>query len=712
MYSVNIFWSGIIALYVAWAVPCRTSDTPVANGFDPDAGHVMPYPYRLSDAGGKTIRLGAGQWQSDAPLPLGFVARKQQNVLLGKAATRQAATDGDLDTPIDVRAPRGKAVFRLDLDGPRHLWRVYVKVGAQAPVSIAIDGRKPLTIRAEQSYQWLPLEVGDEVRTIEMTSSRHFQVFELAALSAPPSIGITIDLGRAREVGSIYLQSQQNLSGIGLATSEGADTWDTVEIEAAGTSSSKALRMTPRTARYWRLYLPVGTKDWTKASLASLRLYDRHGPYGAPPPPSARTPTLRALLGVNGYWGWGANQYSYLQAPGGGPDRYAPVASYARNYHDLTWDITDPDERIDFGRMAERGTPANAWLDWDKEYRRWQRAGLPVQASLQFQRFEPGQWDRPYESAYAYGYAYARHFGPTYGNGLVDRVEVGNEPWHYPAALYRRILDGMSAGLKAGDAALPVVPCALQASDPTAETAFFKNYIGARVEPPVLARLDGLNAHAYSYVPDFFGRSRAVGPAHPLSTFGEVKNMLRWRDANAPGQPVYLSEWGYDYPGPGSDCTHPVCVSADTAVAYALRTLFYGQRLGLKRLTWYYFADEEKPSGLYTRSGLTEERATDFRPKAVFVAFAQLLDRLGDARLFRVVKESAAQVQYELSVDGRTATHLVTWSPVDETSVGAAVGTYAIDRAYAWRNGKLTAVPHPGEPLRFGLQPTIYVLKK
>ena len=710
IYLPSFFACGFFLLAQCWT----GSDEEVA-GFDPNAGYVAPYAMQLANAEGKEIRLDRGSWQSEAMLPQGFVDQPTQNVLLGLRNRLDAAvTDGSLDTPIEVREDEtGKARYRLEWPESRELWRIYVKVGAKTPVELTIGGRRPVTLKPEQSYQWIPLALRARTDYIELQSAQRFQIFEIAALAAPPTTYVQVDLGSPKEIGSVYARSRTGAAGGYVETSIDRKEWREAKGIQCGTQQLTAFSFNPVKARYLRLHLPLAETDWAKTDLQSLRLYDRHGPYGPPPPAPVRTPTLRELLGVNGYWGWGGNAYSHLQAPGSGPDRYVPVAGHARNYHDMTWDVTDPDERIDFGRMVTKGTPANEWLDWDKEYTRWRAAGLPIQASLQFQRFEPGQWTTPYESAYAYGFAYARHFGPTHGNGLIDRVEVGNEPWHYPAKLYRTILDGMSAGLKAGDPALPVLPCALQAADPEAETAFFQNYIGARLPAALTERLDGLNAHAYSYAPDFFGRAGAVGPAHPLSTFGEVKNLLRWRDANMPGKPVYLSEWGYDYPGPTSACTHAVCVSPDTAVAYALHTLFYGQRLGLERLTWYYFADEEKPSGLYTRSGLTEEKANDFRRKAVFTAFEQVLDLLGNARLLRVVRESNAQYLYELSTDGRTATHLVSWSPINRTSFQSKeVHGYRIRMGYRWRDGAIRPIDRFSGGIGSGLQPVIYELEK
>ena len=119
--------------------------------------------------------------------------------------------------------------------------------------------------------------------------------------------------------------------------------------------------------------------------------------------------------------------------------------------------MSDPDNPPHFEEMSlGHGTEAQWWLDWDWEYAGWNSAGLEVQVSIQFiaDQFPRETFDDPYNSAYNYGFAFARHFGPTHGTGNVHVLEVGNEPWMsghgYPdPAFYREVLLGMAEGVKA-----------------------------------------------------------------------------------------------------------------------------------------------------------------------------------------------------------------------------------------------------------------------
>ena len=58
--------------------------------------------------------------------------------------------------------------------------------------------------------------------------------------------------------------------------------------------------------------------------------WDEWGKYGRPAPPSANAASFRALLGVNGIWGWGTNGFSSSLNGSYGPGRFAGAASHAR----------------------------------------------------------------------------------------------------------------------------------------------------------------------------------------------------------------------------------------------------------------------------------------------------------------------------------------------------------------------------------------------
>ena len=664
--------------------------------WDADAGLVPSYT-----AGAKILatsnKAEAGKvldddlstaWQSDAPLPEGFIKRADQNIFLKRGASLircpacvdgEKMMDGDLSTSSLTRIA-GKGGITIDLGRNHALFSVSLKCQVKAPVEVKFVDETGLTVSLgtygiADNFQLKRWEIpGGKATFLALESTADFEVFEIAALADLPKESITLDFGEMRPVGTIYTRhwaGDNAASSTKIFLSKDRQNWteaaspDPLALHVLITNISPEIQ-----ARYLKIEHILQARDWNKVFLWEVKAYDRNGHYGPRPPDEMGHTKIREMLGVNGYWSWGTDQYSDLLAPNGGPYCYRPVASHARNYHDMTWDLKSPADAIDFKKMAEgKGTPANDWLNWDREYKAWTDAGLNVQASLQFYRFDPGMWKNPRQEAKNYAQAFTRHFGPRQGNGYICTIEAGNEPWAYPAGVYREILQGMAEGAAAGDADIEVFPCALQAADPSAETqGIFKNYIGARISPEAAQLLDGINIHAYSYVTNLKGRRQAVYPEHPNSTFWEILNAIRWRDRNMPGKKIYLSEWGWDGSGGGEDCTHDECVSEHAAAVYAVRAALIAARLGLDRATWFYYANDKTGSSLYTRSGLTGSSNTRFQKKQVFFALESLVKRVGSRMFHSVVREDETAWMYLLCDETGKVTQLVAWRPADGNS--------------------------------------------
>ncbi|MBK8567367.1 MAG: discoidin domain-containing protein [Saprospiraceae bacterium] len=210
------------------------------------------------------------------------------------------------------------------------------------------------------------------------------------------SENVTIDFGQVRPVGQIHSRHWAGEAGTATATqiylSTDGQQWQNI-VALDPTALHTVVTILPKeiTARYLRLVHTLVARDWNKAYIWEVKAYDRFGPYGQKPTPVQGHTTIREMLGVNGYWSFGTDQYSDLLAPDGGPFRFKPVASHLRNYHDMTWDLKSPNDPIDFEKMSKGGgTPATEWLNWDREQglarRRWhERAGelaiLPLQGN-------------------------------------------------------------------------------------------------------------------------------------------------------------------------------------------------------------------------------------------------------------------------------------------------------------------------------------------
>ena len=673
--------------------------------FDPDAGLVRPYSHGaklVSSSAEANVRLAfdglpGTQWQSDAALPYGYLSSKTQNLLAGKvlgSGALAAATDGDTDTPVVLAAGQSYSLL-LNGDSLRH---VSFKTGAQLQLSLRLKSSEGTWTQLGSNegvaaYQVHTLTLPQSLAAHELevqVGNLGGQLFELGALGTLVSEYAGYVRDDLHRVGQVWLRSDPLQGAVAQTcleyTTDGEHWRELRRLDVGSTvfypivlDEVIELRGMRIAHRYAPSRAPQGG-NWQKVSVWELATYDEYGPYGRPPRGAPQgSPSIAQLLGVNGLWGWGYNQYSDLLPDSIGPERYGAVFAQARNYHNIDWDISAPGDHPEYEAMAlGGGTKAMDWLDWDREYAAWRKAGLRPNLTVRLANFDAAAWSDPYAQAKLWAKDFGEHFAP----GTLGTVEIGNEPWSYSPELYRKLLTGALDGLRAGNFNAReggVLPCALQATDPAMEqTDVLRNYIGARLTAEHVEQLAGLNSHAYSYVRASDGVRRAVAPEHPASSFRETINMVRWRDHNAPGLPIYLTEFGYDSPGgPGSaNCQHTECVPALAASAYTLRSILMASRLGLARTDYFFYADTEG-AGLFTRSGLTTRIAEGAQAKPVWQGIERLTATLGKYRVGEVLHEGTDYYLYRLeAVEAQESGEqplLVGWvpGPVDEQGQGA-----------------------------------------
>ena len=619
-------------------------------------------------------------WSSNAILPDGFITNPNSNILLNNShwfdlKNSKEICDGDLNNASFIAEKDG--ISSIICQFPEHKFLQFLSLKLQAKMQVEVyvilgNGERLLggIYKIEENFQLKRWSFRKEVKAIQLISSAPFSVFEMAALGENPKEVVIVDLLEKRKVGRIVTKNYSGGNTIKESkyfVSNDQQNWEEIGALKGEFSFPFTYRLPgEQEGRYFKVEMILEEKDWLKPSVFEIEVYDKYGPYG-PMPTASRSPSsLKEMLGVNGYWGWGHNSYSSMLKSGQGADLYQPLSSHARNYHDLSWDLQFPDQPIDFSKMATNGTPAKEWLDWDREYKSWVDSGMEIQATIQFYRFKDKEWKTPYQSAYKYGYAYAKHFGSAQGNGYVCAMEVGNEPWQYDAKIYRQILLGMSKGAKAADPNMEIFPCALQATNPHAEkNGPFKNYIGDRIPKEAIPYLDGINLHAYSYLLDENGKRKSTYPEHQSSTFWEVLNAIEWRNQNMPNKKIYLTEWGYDGDGGGENCIHSECLEEAAVANYSLRTLLICSRLGLDRATWYFFADSEEQSSLFTRSGLTGSKRTNFKKKEVYYVLENLIAKYGELHFSAVLQETSKGWVYLFEDKKRTKKYLIAWMPID-----------------------------------------------
>lgn len=326
-------------------------------------------------------------------------------------------------------------------------------------------------------------------------------------------------------------------------------------------------------------------------------------------------PLLRDFMGINGH----TIQFR--------PELYSKICRLARDYHGFDWDVGDDTAyKLDFPFARNR-------VNWNDVYGSWKKHGFETDVCVMFKSTKPETWVDLPRDAGRYGEEFARFFGPTRGNGFVSSVEIGNEPGNYDDETYRALLENMARGLRAGDPAITILPCNLTTGESGEYAKSVKCIEG-------LEKLyDALNIHVYAFE-EAWPVWRRVRPEEPSIKFlKEVRDLQAWRDANAPGKPVWITEFGWDActkrPPPGGDMAKFEDVSDEDQARYLVRAFLVFARMGIERAYIFFFNDADEPS-LFACSGVTR----NYEPKPGFHSVAFLYRELGAYRFSRVVEES------------------------------------------------------------------------
>jgi hypothetical protein len=629
---------------------------------------------------------------------------------------------------------------------------------------------------SRQNYNVQRLIITDtayqNVKKIRIYSKSGMNLYEVAATNLQE--WVTVDFGTPKSLSAIiskywsgytatdkYVQKTEILAGNHVDSLYLIDT-----LPLSGITTFGKVLPSPITVRYLRFVHTLVTgsiADYRTVSFYEVDAYDQYGIYGAPPTPQVNNVKMRDFVGVNTVLGWERKTYiSYtkcwvdsLRLPDNsgyirkgldqGPRRFKRLGDWARNYHFLAWDVkgSDPDSAILFpiryDKMADTiTTPAvmapteqycgtlstgllkENWLNWDHDYRYWRREGLKLHGAINFDDLQIDNvgnesiWNNHQLAADSIGSQYARHFGPKpIGNGMIDVMEVGNEPWRTSAGNYAKILRGMVAGAKRANPSTKVIPCALQAAIKRNDNSTFwlKNYIGTRIPQTLADSLDGLNTHLYSYLTQPNGSEVGTYPEHPESSFREILNFVRWRNTNMPTKPVYVTEYGWDSGPKGNTvngCNFSECVDTTSHAYYNVRGTLMLARYGVARAIAYFHANNNSAyrntptdtlifsNQKFTRSGLeyryyshdknntdnqnyTNQWLASYIPKRAFYAMEEMKTILGDVSFLSMAKEDDnAYVYYFGDAKTGTVTHVAAWRPIDGTNTTTTTTTVTL----------------------------------
>ncbi|HCE42337.1 MAG TPA: hypothetical protein DET40_02170 [Lentisphaeria bacterium] len=349
------------------------------------------------------------------------------------------------------------------------------------------------------------------------------------------------------------------------------------------------------------------------------------------------------------------------------PKLYAPVTRMVRDYHPYMWDVDDkPGTATSFPMAKHIGWKDDSgkfrsWnrkVDWKELYGEWVKMGYDIDATIQIEAVAYKDWPDRQKNLTEYGKAFAGYFGPSHAN-LVTSAEIGNEPAgnkKYTPEQYKEVFRIMARALREGDPKLKIVSCAVQAGKADGYCQPIDVLKGES------ALYDVINLHQYALLKGWPSFERTF-PEDPRFRFiGILEDAIAWRDQNAPGKPLWLTEFGYDasskQPAPNNkdwkDCT-------DLQQAqWIVRSFLALSAIDIERAYLYFFNDGDSPS-FHASSGITR----NLEPKMSYWAMAHLYQSLGDYRLNATIEKDAKGAYVFEFVNGKDPKKLiwVAWSP-------------------------------------------------
>ncbi len=358
--------------------------------------------------------------------------------------------------------------------------------------------------------------------------------------------------------------------------------------------------------------------------------------------PGEAAPLMRDFIGINGH----TVQFK--------PELYRPVCGLVRDYHPVEWDLGKNTAELPSFPFAKNR------VDWSQVYGSWRAQGWNIDACLMFESVTRADWKNFAADAKSYGKAFAQEFGPSGKRKLVNSVGIGNEPGKWSDADYTILFRAMAEGIRAGDPNLKIVTCNLT----TGKSGDYEKSVECIAKSPEL--FDVLNIHTYAQLEGWptWHRSFPEDPKLP-HYLQDVTALCQWRDAHAPGKPVWITEFGYDSstkpPAKTGDFAQWAGVTDTQQAQWLVRSMLVFSALPVERAYIYFFNDDDQPS-VHGSSGITRH----FQPKPSFYALAHLQRVLGDYRFHRVVTNDPGRLCVQEYGNDTKQIVWVAWSPTGE----------------------------------------------
>ena len=338
------------------------------------------------------------------------------------------------------------------------------------------------------------------------------------------------------------------------------------------------------------------------------------------------------------------------------PELYRPVCGLVRDYHPVVWDLAKETDVLPPFPLAKNR------VDWSQVYGSWREKNWNIDVCLMFESVERPLWKDIAKDAFAYGRSFAKEFGPSGERKLVDSVEIGNEPGKWSDEDYSLMFQSMAKGLREGDPKLKIATCNLT----TGTSGAYDKSVTCVEKFPEL--FDVLNVHSYAQLEGWPTWKRSFPEDPQLKNYlQDVDALCKWRDAHAPGKPVWLTEFGYDSttqePPKTGDFAKWVGVTDEQQAQWLVRSLLVFSAMPVDRAYIYFFDDNDEPQ-VHGSSGITRH----FQPKPSYYALNHLQHALGEYRFKRIVADEPGKLRVQEYQHGSDQDKFiwVAWSPTGE----------------------------------------------
>jgi hypothetical protein len=366
-------------------------------------------------------------------------------------------------------------------------------------------------------------------------------------------------------------------------------------------------------------------------------------------------PIMSDLVGINIH----AASIKDSGHAGTAPAQYRPTTSLVRDYHNFGFDMSRSNDTPNFPYTDNTG-----WINWNDLYGSYTDLGYRINACIQFNGYHDlSNWHDPAADAKAYGRAFAMAFGPTHGSGVVDTVQIGNEPGSKMSdSLFHTVFENMAEGIREIEPNLKIVT-------PYVKVGGGNNYAkDIALFSDITHLVDAYAAHPYPFVETWptYERSFPENPAQPM--LSDMDALIAWRNANDPSAKAWVTEFGYDATTAPNDTSGGMKDWTDVTDTQQAQWLTRGflnySSMDMDRAYMFWYNDSNLAS-VHGSSGLTR----NWQPKPSFHAQAHLQEMLGDYRFSEVIRQDGdAYVFAYVNPEHPTDQMWVLWSPTGENA--------------------------------------------